>query len=557
MRKFWAMVRVFLTVIVGQALNMKVGGKESKWAGTLLWGVVALCMLPMGFLIYWMINDLYAFFAQAGQISLAVGITLNMGSILIFMLSLMAAPAIFYFSKDVEFILPLPVKPTQIVGAKFAVALIFEYLLAVVLVVIMFFALWGNVGAGMITFNMLLAALTLPILPLIYSTVIIMLLMRFVRMVRDPDKYNWIVGLLSLGFAVVFVIYSQDMVTLDEESLLSMLMGEPVAMTALNAVFFTNHLSALAVGAADFGTAVLLQLGSLGVAVAGLVIFFMLAKALYFKGVIGLSESGAGGKKMTREDIMTGAVGQSIFKAYIMKEIRVLFRSPVAFMNCVLMVLFMPIILAISFVPLLTAGGDDTLMEVLAAVDFSDPRIAAIALVAMAILSLTMSGAATITASAISREGRNFFVMKYLPVRYRTQLNAKAASGLIVIGVGLAIVFVPLFILFQPPVLLAVGGVLITLPAAVFLNYLGLYFDLLKPKLDWDNEAEAVKQNMNILLMIFGGMGVAAGVGVAGWFWLHTPLVAFAALFGGGIALMALALYLALVKGSALLKRLH
>ncbi|MCL2187256.1 MAG: hypothetical protein FWC16_04140 [Defluviitaleaceae bacterium] len=561
MRKFSAMFRTFLKIIVGQAVfNMKVGGKENKWAGILLWGFVGISFMPMGWLIYYMLNNLYYFFAQVNQLQLAVGVTLNMGAVLIFMLSLMAAPAIFYFSKDVEYLLPMPVKPAAIIAAKFAVALVFEYLLAVLLVGVMFAALWGHIGAGMLTFNMIFTALTLPILPLVYSTVIVMLLMRFVRFIRNPDRYNWIIGLFGLALAIVFMTQSQNMFTIDEEALLNMLMGEPVAMTAMQWIFPTNALAAQAVGAAVYPnvyTVIRLQISNISMAILGLMFFFILAKLLYFKGVLGLSESGSGGKKMTADDILTHAAGQSVFRAYVMKELRVLFRSPVAFMNCVLMVLFMPIILVISIVPILTAGEGEGILEVLSAVDLSDPRTAALALVAMAILSLTMSGAATITASAISREGRNFFVMKYLPVRYRTQLNAKAACGLTVIFAGLLLVFIPLIILFSPPILLAIAGVLITLPCAIFLNYLGLFFDTVKPMLDWDNEAVAVKQNMNILLMIFGGMGVAVGVGFVGWFWLHTPLLAFAVLFGGGLVLTALALWLALVKGSALLKNLH
>ena len=569
LRQTWAMIRVFFNIIVGQALNMKVGGKESKWAGTLLWGFVALCMLPTVWVIYYMLNNMYAAFAEINQLGLMISLTLNVGSLLIFMLSLMAAPAIFYFSKDVEYILPLPVKPTQIIGAKFAVALAFEYLLAVVLVGVMFAALWGHIGAGMLTFNMLITALTLPILPLVYSTVIIMLLMRFVRFIRNPDRYNWIIGLGGLALALVFMTQSQGAFTLDEEQLIATLMGEPLAMNILSYVFFTNEMAARAIGAAAWtapyrslemppGTLqiVVYQVINLITAVVGLALFFVAAGALYFKGVLGLSESGTSGKKMTSADIRSGAVNQSAFRSYVQKELRLLFRSPVAFMNCVLMVLFMPIIMVISFFPIFTAGSDDPMLEVLQAIDLTDPRTAAISLVAMTVLALVTSGSATITASSISREGRNYFVMKYLPIPYRTQLHAKAASGLLVIGFGLLIIFIPLLILFQPPPLLAVAAILVTMPAAFFFNYLGLFFDLLKPKLDWDNEAEAVKQNINILLMIFGGMGVAAGVGFAGWRWLHTPLTAFAVLFTVGVVLMVLAMHLALDRGKQILLKL-
>jgi len=556
------MFRVFFKVITGQMFGIKIGGKERKSASIIIWGFVAISIAPLFMLAYFIIRDMYTLFADYGNLNLMVGMTLNVGSVIIFMLSLMAAPAIFYFSKDVEYILPLPVKPTTIISAKFAVALLFEYVLAVGLVAVMYAALWPHVGAGMLTFHLVLTVLALPILPLVYSTVIIMLLMRFVRFVRNPDRYAWIVGLLSLVFAMAFMFTSQDMFTLDETAFVAMLTGEPPVVTALNYLFLSNYLSARAINAVavDGGaiiSSITFQLMAVAVTLAALGIFFVIAHATYFKGIIGLGESGSTGKKMTRDEAIAGAVGQGVFRAYVTKELRLLFRSPVAFMNSVLMVLFMPVILIISVVPIITAGSDDPMMEVLSAIDLTDARTAAIALVAVTVLALITGGSATITATAISREGRNFFVMKYLPVRFQTQLHAKAMSGMLVVFPGLLLVFVALFIVFNPPILLAVAAIFIAIPCVVFLNYLGLFFDLLRPKLDWDNEAEAVKQNMNVLLMIFGAMGVAGGVGVAGFFLLHTPLMAFVALFGGSLLLMIFALWLVLNRGSQMMTRIY
>jgi len=554
------MFRIFLKVIVGQMFAIKIGGKESKVVGIILWGVLVLSIAPLLWLVYYMISGMYTAFAEVGHLDLMVAMTLNIGSVLIFMLSLMAAPAIFYFSKDVEYILPLPVKPTTIISAKFAVALVFEYVLAVGLVGVMYVALWPHVGVGLLTFNMILTALTLPILPMVYSTVLIMLLMRFVRFVRNPDRYAYIIGLLSLAFAMVFMFASQDMFTLDEDALIAMLTGEPIAATALNYLFLSNNLAARAIDAATGllpVQSIAFQLLSVAVALAALGIFFVIAQATYFKGIIGLGESSSAGKKMTRDEAIAGVVGQGAFSSYVKKELRLLFRSPIAFMNSVLMVLFMPVVLIISVVPVFTLGNDDPMMEMLSAIDLTDARTAAIALIAVTVLALVTGGSATVTATAISREGRNFIVMKYLPLRYQTQLHAKAMSGLLVVLPGLLLVFAALFWLFSPPILLAIAAILIAVPCAIFLNYLGLVFDLLRPKLNWDNEAEAVKQNVNVLLMIFGAMGVAGGVGVAGFFWLHTPLMAFVVLFGGSLLLMAFALWLVLAQGSRMMRKIY
>jgi len=56
---------------------------------------------------------------------------------------------------------------------------------------------------------------------------------------------------------------------------------------------------------------------------------------------------------------------------------------------------------------------------------------------------------------------------------------------------------------------------LLTIPGALLLpNLSGIIFELYWPKLHWDNEQKAVKQNMNVLYgmvaaLIFAGMAIA------------------------------------------------
>jgi ABC-2 type transport system permease protein len=121
--------------------------------------------------------------------------------------------------------------------------------------------------------------------------------------------------------------------------------------------------------------------------------------------------------------------------------------------------------------------------------------------------------------------------MKYIPVPYRVQLNAKAASGLVVSLAGTVLFAAVLQILFAAPVYVFLGALMLMLPGGVFINYMGLFIDVVNPKLTWDNEQRAIKQNINAMALMFSGMLFSAAVGVLSGLFLTAPLIAFLVLF--------------------------
>jgi len=555
MRKFWSLARIFMKTTIGSSMAIKIGGKERKWAGIALWALIAISLAPMLWLVYNMMSGIFVVFAHVDELSLGVGLVLNVGSLLIFVFSLLAAPALFYFAKDVEYVLPLPLKPGQIIGAKFAVALAFEYIIALGLMATMFVALRDFLPAGLLTLNTIIAFFALPILPMVYSTVLVMLIMRVTRFGSNPDRYAMFVGILAIVVALGFSMYAGQAFMIDGEALLESLQGAPMAMTTLNTVFIGNWFAARAFDiGATFGGVFLNQLINVAIAVVALWVFFLLAKALYFAGIIGLSESGAPSKKMTLEDISKGTKGQGQYFSYLSKELRLLFRSPTVFINGVLGAFILPIILAISIVPLMRSGE---LTEFFEMINFADPRTAAIILSIMCALGFLVGGMVSITCTSISREGRNLFIMKYLPMSYTTQLNAKATSGMLVLIPALLFMLIPLQVLFQAPAWIFACGLLLTLPGAFFINYIGLYIDLIRPKLTWDNENAAVKQNLNAILLLIVSWGLSFGIGALGWFLFTSPWVALFGLLGGTGLLAYGAYYLAIGKGPRLLEKLH
>ncbi len=160
-------------------------------------------------------------------------------------------------------------------------------------------------------------------------------------------------------------------------------------------------------------------------------------------------------------------------------------------------------------IPFLTGAADEGLDQLIALARqlLSDPSSSAapIAIAAFFAITCFIAGSNGITESALSREGKVFYILKTLPMSWRRQILAKITVGVIFSLLGILIPLAILLIVIRPPLWLALS-LLAVVPGGVLLpNFSGIIFELFWPKLNWDNEQKAVKQNMNVLY----GMGAS------------------------------------------------
>lgn len=114
----------------------------------------------------------------------------------------MVVPTVFYFSRDTQILLPLPLKPGSIVLAKTAMVLSGQLLLGMLFALPVFAAYWTVHPDILRILVSLLILATLPLLPVFAVGVVMMILMRFVPALRDKDRFNLVFGLLTLVMAV-------------------------------------------------------------------------------------------------------------------------------------------------------------------------------------------------------------------------------------------------------------------------------------------------------------------------------------------------------------------
>ena len=114
-----------------------------------------------------------------------------------------------------------------------------------------------------------------------------------------------------------------------------------------------------------------------------------------------------------------------------------------------------------------------------------------------------------VSATAISREGQHVYFMKMIPMEIMDQLHAKSLSGFLLSLLGLILTVIPAaYFLKAPWYILAIFSVMAIL-GSLFINYLSIIVDVIHPKLVWETEQAAVKQNINFVFTMLPSFGLA------------------------------------------------
>lgn len=499
MRKYLSLTRVLLK----NSMGMMSDGKSKKALNVFIYGVLAVCMIPLGFTLYMMFNTAMAQLQPLQQEGAVLALGFHISSLVTFLFSIFLIPSIFYFSKDSETLLALPLPPQTILSAKFSVCLVYEYAFTLIVCVPLYIAYANNAAIGIPYILLALAIfITLPIYPLVLSSIITMLLMRFVPFFKNRDRFNMIAGILSiiLAFGFSFAMNSGTIAE-DPNALISMLTQENNSMISL----FSKIFPAIPFAAEALISSDALQLVYyILITCAALAVLVILGKWLYFKGAIGFSETKSSRKELSAKDFARVSRHSKV-RTYLIKELRLLIRTPVYAINCIGMCVLMPIMLLVIFI---TADADVLLQQLPDITPYLDGMLPYAVLAGMA-SGFLFSNLNMISSTAISREGTNISFMKYIPMSLKQQLQAKVLSGILMSVISMLLTMVCVYFLLPIfPLTWYFAAAAASLITIVLGNYASLALDILHPKLVWEQEAAAVKQNMSGIVSMLAGMAM-------------------------------------------------
>lgn len=453
-----------------------------------------LCLIAyiagiFGFMSYEMITMLN----EIGQPAVFIGIALLAIAMLLIIQSIISSMNLFYFSKDIEYILPLPLKPHEILIAKFNTLLVTEYITVFAFLLVPFIMYGIVTGAGVLFYLYgLIVLLVFPILPALISCILVMLLMSVSGIIKNKDKFQTIATTLMI---VAIMAFSMSMTSMEEttnEEALQMLTQFNGVVNQIDDYFITLEDGVNALIQYDSIDGLISLLKLIFITTIAYLVFVKLAQKLYFKGVVGASYSGKKKSKSARQE--TTYTKQSIAKSYIKKEFVQLFKNPIYFTQCILPSILMPGILLISAI----AGGGG--MEELQAQGMSELSITnTVGLCVILGINAFLFTMNFIPVTAISRDGENANFMKYIPVRLSAQCTYKIVPAVAMSMVSSIIVIAVAALMFKADILFVVINIIATILLSIIYSYLMIIVDLKRPKLKWDTEYAVVKQNLNMI----------------------------------------------------------
>lgn len=558
MRKYWKLTRILLKSGLG---NSGSGSKRkkgiwSKLSGPLRWLVVGLCLLPMAFMLFEMGSGGYEMLSSMNQEGILVELIWFAGALMTLLFGLPYILTVFYMSNDTVNLLPMPLRPVQIVAAKFTVAWFYELLTTAALLgpILIGFGWASGASAGYWLFC-LLGLLIMPVMPLMYASIISMIFMRLFKGAKNKSVLTTMGSILLIIASMGIGMLTSQMDTMDQDAMIRLLMSGHNSLVGFLSKMFPNFRFLVA---AVLNVDVLSFLLFLVTVAALLVIFLFIAEKLYFSGVLGMTETISKRKAITegeREKLIRKSGPKS---AYFKKEMRLLMRTPVFFLNCALMVVLWPLFVIIPLVVIMVQDGAAVgeLFQELGQMGsslFAPGAIpdGVIALIWVFVFGFTaLVGSTNMTsATAISREGKGISTMLYIPMTYRDQVRMKMLPGILFSALGstfyLVIIFVYVVIVGFPP-LAGILALVINVLTILCFNCLQIWRDLCAPKLSWETEQQAVKQNFNSVLTMLLCWGIGGGLGAGAVFLylqVNPPLYVIGGLACGVLLLLTLLFY--------------
>ncbi len=484
--------------------------KKKLWEPVLIGVAIMISFLPLLAMYTGLMMTVFAGGALIGQPEMVLVVAFVFAQFTILIFGIFYIMGTFYFSKDLETFVPMPLKPYEIIGGKFAVVMVNEYLtsLPILLPPVIIFGIGTSQGLLYWIKSIILMAAA-PAIPLAVAAILVVLVMRVVNIGRYKDLLV-IVG----GLVLIFVSFFGSMLLQKVPENIDDMQNFFASQTGLVDLIGSRFPPGIWAtrGLAEGGLAGLgYFLLFLTVSIVLILFLLWISNLVFYKALLAGQEvrrkrKQLSGVQMDRKMGRETSPVLSLFK----REWKLMIRTPLYVLNGLVGSVTGPLILVMM---ILVQGSDPELAEMLGSL--KDPEIVPYAALVTLGIMLFTAGMNVVASTAVSREGRTIWIAKMIPVEAKQQVRAKFLCGCAVSSIGVLATSIIMAFFLKSPLLWIVGATLAGLAGTVPMTVLSLMIDVFHPKLIWNSEQEAMKQNMNSLLGMLASFAVMLVLGAA------------------------------------------
>lgn len=438
---------------------------------------------------------------------------------------------VLFFSKDLENLLPFPIKPVKIVMAKFNCLVISQYMMYSIMLLPLFVVYGYLLKCGIMYYlYVLLILLAFPIIPVAITTLLVTIIMKLTNIIKDKESVQYLTVFITIAFIIgVQFLFGYANNEISNEELTSKVIATNESISGYINIFTNMKFSIETLNNYNNVAGILnFIVFCTESAVIYIVISFITAK-FYIKTVTRLMTNGI--KKRKKIDINKAYSKHSIQKTYIKKEIRELVRNPIFFMQCVLPPVLFPLIFLVPIMmPLTNAESDIKVLQGFLK-NYVNTGMGLVACIEIIELFFIFNFTAI---TSISRDGSTAKFMKYFPIDLQVQCKYKIMPAIVLNIFPILYVVVALKVLLpQTQILTLIYITVLAMLLNIFNNWMVILVDLKNPKIDWMTEYAVVKQNLNMfyqMVIIFTQMGIILAIGV-NIYSLNLSMLIFSAIF--------------------------
>ena len=471
-------------------------------------GIMVPVSVIVGYITYILTDLLFVF--DGNSYGLLSELDLISAFAMIFGMPLMFS--VLFFSSDLQFLTALPVSSASLYSARFWHTFKAENVMTSNILFAIYIGYFVSAAKNTGIANALNPVAILAsavgfygslLVPLIYCSVIALVLMLVLKRFKRTDIYFYSSLALFIAFTLLFLLSFRSYGRISVSDYLdSLVLSNNTFITVCNYLFPTNYLTTLAIRTHS----VIPLAASLGI-IAGLYLISVLtAHLIYRKGLFAAFI--AGNKKASGKTASVYKT-RSAFKSLVIKEIRVLMRTMTYRMNCVYANLLWP---AAAVIFIIEAPKLEFIKIFSYKLQNNDPSSRVILFAVFIAAAFIASGLNSIASTSFTREGVHIDMLKYLPADLGSQIKAKLFIALLFTYIPVAAAVIPVTVYLKDAVFLPLY-LLTSFSCILTASVIGILMDSVSPYTVWSDELSALRGNLNCFFNLAAEMVAALVTG--------------------------------------------
>lgn len=420
-------------------------------------------------------------YVYLGMAEIVPAYLIMLASMVILAFAIFKAGSVIFQENAYDILCSLPVSQTAIVVSRF-LRMYVENLLLTLLVMVPGIVVYGVIVKPTLSFYLIGVVVTVfaPLIPIIIAT----FFGALVTAISSRMKHKSLVSAaLSVGLVIAVMAFTGTMSTMEEEFSVEMLQNMSEIVTqAIGDIYPPAIWLSNAMLKGDILIGFLCVLGGL----AAFAVTVALISVKFHEICRGLYGTHAKHNYKMEQLKKTTVLG-TLYK----REMKRYFASSIYVQNTIV-----GPIMAIIFAVAVLGVGLDTIQQTMEIpIDIAG---------AVPVLLAGIFGMMTTTCTSISMEGKEWWIVKSLPIRTKDLLDSKLLFGLSLFLPFWFVAVILLIIALRPGVMELIWLVLLSLILIVFSQVFGLTINLKMPVFEWENEVDIVKQSASAAI---GGLG--------------------------------------------------